>query len=104
MECWVCLSVAGEKRICPGPAIYEGRYWMVEHAYPAKMKGWLVLVLKRHAEALHELSAEEFAELADVQRRTVALAHAAFGSQKEYVMCLAEGAHFHHIHVHVVAK
>ena len=57
MECWTCKSNLGEKRISPGPTIYEGKYWLVEHAYPIKMIGWLVIVLKRHAEALHELTA-----------------------------------------------
>ena len=69
MECWTCKSNTGEKRISPGPTIFEGEYWLVEHAYPVKTIGWLVIVLKRHAEALHELTPEEFAELAQIQAR-----------------------------------
>ncbi len=41
-------SLSGEQRISPGPTIYESRYWLVEHAYPCRMLGWLVIVLKRH--------------------------------------------------------
>jgi diadenosine tetraphosphate (Ap4A) HIT family hydrolase len=67
MECLSCRSISGEKRISPGPVIYEGTYWLVDHAYPTSHLGWLVIVLKRHAEALHELSREEFAELAEIQ-------------------------------------
>jgi diadenosine tetraphosphate (Ap4A) HIT family hydrolase len=59
MECLTCESNTGEKRISPGPTIYEGNYWLVEHAYPVKTIGWLVIVLKRHAEALHELTPED---------------------------------------------
>ena len=103
MECLSCLSLSGERRISPGPAIYEGMYWIVDHAYPCRMKGWLVLVLKRHAEALHELRREELAELADLQLRTARLLHAELDCEKEYVMCIAEGAGFQHVHVHMVA-
>jgi|SRR5215216_4255221 len=67
MECWTCKSNTGEKRISPGPTIFEGKYWLVEHAYPVKAIGWLIIVLKRHAEVLHELTAEEFTELAQIQ-------------------------------------
>jgi hypothetical protein len=51
MECLTCKSNSGEQRISPGPTIYEGEYWFVEHAYPVKRLGWLVIVLKRHEEA-----------------------------------------------------
>lgn len=104
MECLTCLSNAGVRRISPGPTIYEGHYWFLEHAYPTALKGWLVIVLKRHAEALHELTAEEFAELAAIQARATALLHTFLDCEKEYVMCLAESEGFYHIHVHVIPK
>lgn len=47
--CFTCLSNSGEKRISPGATIYEGQYWLVEHAYPVRRTGWIVIVLKRHA-------------------------------------------------------
>lgn len=103
-ECWSCLANAGVRPISPGPRIYEGRYWNLEHAYPTRLKGWLVLVLKRHAEALHELSSEEFAELTTLLGRATGLLREILGCQKEYVMCLAEAEHFHHVHVHVVPR
>ncbi len=104
MECWTCLANSGERRISPGPTIYEGRYWLLEHAYPTQLKGWLVIVLKRHVEALHALTFEEFAELAAIQARATKLLHEVLDCEKEYVMCLAEAEHFHHIHVHVAPK
>lgn len=77
---------------------------MVDHAYPAAYPGWLVIVLKRHAEALHELSFDEFRELADLQYGAVqALSHI-FSSSKEYVMAFGEGDGFAHLHVHVVPR
>ncbi len=102
--CLVCQSLSGEKRISPGPPLFTGRYWMVEHAYPVKMTGWLVIVLKRHAEALHELEDAEFEELAALQKRCAQALHDTFGCAKEYAICLAESQGFKHLHYHVVAR
>jgi diadenosine tetraphosphate (Ap4A) HIT family hydrolase len=102
--CWTCRSNSGKQRISPGQTIYEGNYWFVEHAYPVKQKGWIVIVLKRHAEALHELTTEEFMELGSIQARITTLLHETLKSQKEYVSCYAEKEHFQHIHFHVFAK
>lgn len=104
MECCTCKSNSGEKRISPGPTIWEGEYWLVEHAYPVQMIGWLVIVLKRHAEALHKLSPEEFAELAQIQASLIPILHEELHSEKEYVVCYAEMQGFHHIHFHVFAR
>ena len=104
MECYTCLSVSGERRISPGPPVFRGEWWDVEHAYPCGMAGWLVLVLKRHVEALHELSGEEFAELGPLVERTVRALREELGCKKEYVACFAEAAHYNHVHVHVVAR
>lgn len=104
MECWTCKSNTGEKRISPGPTIFEGKYWSVEHAYPVKVIGWIVIVLKRHAEALHELTAEEFAELAQIQAKLAPLLHKELNCEKEYISCYAEMEHFRHIHFHGFAK
>jgi diadenosine tetraphosphate (Ap4A) HIT family hydrolase len=104
MECWTCKSNTGEKRISPGPTIFEGQYWLVEHAYPVKTIGWLVIVLKRHVEALHELTTEEFAELAPVQAKLTKALFEELHCEKEYISCYAEAEHFYHIHFHVFAK
>jgi len=104
MDCWTCRSISGEKRISPGPTIFEGEYWLVEHAYPVKLKGWLVIVLKRHAEALHEITGDEFAELANIQSKSTRILFEELHCQKEYISCYAEKEHFHHIHFHVFAK
>ena len=104
MECMTCKSNTGEKRISPGPTIFEGEYWFVEHAYPVKITGWIVIVLKRHAEALHELNAEEFVELAQIQSKLIHFLHEELHSEKEYISCYAEMEGFRHIHVHIFAK
>jgi diadenosine tetraphosphate (Ap4A) HIT family hydrolase len=104
MECLTCKSNSGEQRISPGPTIYEGEYWLVEHAYPVKRVGWIVIVLKRHAEALHDLSAAEFTELGRLQSQVTRFLFEELHNQKEYVSCYGEAEGFPHIHFHVFAK
>jgi diadenosine tetraphosphate (Ap4A) HIT family hydrolase len=104
MDCYTCRSISGEDRISPGPAIYEGHYWLLEHAYPTRLKGWLVIVLKCHAEALHELTREEFTELGELQTLAVRLLHETLDTAKEYSVCFAEKEGFQHIHFHIVAR
>ena len=43
LDCSTCRSISGERRISPGPTVYGGRYWLIEHAYPTRLKGWLVI-------------------------------------------------------------
>ena len=50
------------------------------------------------------MTAEEFAELGAIQARATRLLFKVLDCEKEYVMCLAEGKGFHHIHVHIVPK
>ena len=104
MDCLSCRSISGEKRISPGPFIYEGTYWLVDHAYPTAHLGWLVIVLKRHAEALHELSREEFAELAEIQYKLAQVMGKNPHIEKEYIACFSEAPGFNHIHVHFVPR
>lgn len=104
MECLSCLSLQGIQRISPGSYIYEGLSWVVDHAYPTSLKGWLVIVLKRHVEALHDLTHEEFRELADIQYRLAQVMRSRASIEKEYMMCFSEAEHFHHVHIHFVAK
>ena len=104
VDCYTCRSISGERRISPGPTIYEGRYWLIEHAYPTRLKGWLVIVLKRHVGTLHELTREEFIELGELQALAVRMLHEELDCAKEYVACFAEAEHFQHIHFHIIAK
>lgn len=104
MDCLTCLNLSGERRISPGPFIYTGTYWIIDHAYPTTHLGWLVILPKRHIEALHELTKEEFQELAEIEYKLVQAMHTDPSIQKEYLMCFAEGEGFHHVHIHVVPR
>lgn len=104
MTCLACKSITGQKRISPGPIICEGKYWIVDHAYPTGLLGWLVIVLKQHKEALHELTQNEYIELSILQEKLIAQLHLELNCEKEYVACFAEGEGFKHIHFHIIPK
>ena len=103
-DCPVCRSNEGIERISPGMPIYEGDSWIVEHAYPTYLLGWLVIVLKRHAEALHDLSREEGEELGRLQWAVAKTLAAETGCLKEYTIFFAEVPRFSHVHVHMVPR
>lgn len=84
--------------------IYRGKYWDVAHAYNSSYLGWLVLVLRRHAEAIAELSADEAQELGGLLRRVSLALTRELGCKKTYVMQFAESAEHPHVHFHVVAR
>lgn len=104
IECLTCKSLKKEISLSPGEVIYEGHYWQIEHAYPTEVQGWLVCVLKRHAEVLHEVTAEEFRELHKLQTACIQALHKKLQSRKEYIACFAEGKGFNHIHIHIIAR
>lgn len=104
LDCRVCRSLSGQEPISPGPAIHDGCFWRLEHAYPTRLAGWLVIILKRHAEALHELTLEEFQEWSQIQARAVKLLHRETGCRKEYVAFFAEKEGFNHVHIHLIPR
>lgn len=103
-KCLSCLSNSGVKRINPGEIIYEGNYWLAEHVYPTGLSGWLVIVLKRHIEKLHELTLEEWIELGEINYRLSGALKTILNTEKEYSCCFAEMEGFRHIHFHLIPK
>jgi len=104
MHCYSCDANSGAKRISPAATIFEGRYWLLEHAYPTSLGGWLVVVLRRHCENLHELSRSEWIELAEIQYLAIAAMKDLFVIDREYVCCFAEKEGFKHLHFHLIPK
>jgi len=103
-DCPVCLANAGTERISPGAPIYEGEFWVVEHAYPSALLGWLVIVLKRHAEALHDLTCAEGKELGLLQWAVAHALKSTTSCRKEYSIFFAEMPRFSHVHFHMVPR
>lgn len=103
-DCWSCAHLLGLREVSRAPRIFEGEYWNVEHVPETSLAGWTVIVLKRHASALHELSAAEFEELGKLMPALVNALHLCLSPAKEYVMQLAESDHFRHVHFHIVPR
>lgn len=104
IPCITCGSLDGKISLTPGGVIFSGTHWQIEHANPTSIKGWLVCILKRHANALHELDGYEFTELAKLQRIATLALHEVLQSEKEYAVCFAESEGFQHIHFHIIAR
>jgi diadenosine tetraphosphate (Ap4A) HIT family hydrolase len=104
VECLSCRAVAGEIVLTNAPRLELDQHWRIEHAHPVAVAGWLVLVLRRHARALHELTDAESAALGRWLTVVPKALHHATGSELEYVMQFAEDEGFHHIHVHLIAR
>ena len=105
-ECLSCqlISKRDEGASPSWDNMYRSDYWDVVHAYNTSYLGWLVLVARRHIEALDALT---FAEAADMGAliREVSLALARHtGCQKTYVMQFAESAEHPHVHFHIVPR
>jgi diadenosine tetraphosphate (Ap4A) HIT family hydrolase len=103
-SCLSCQATRGMIRLSPAPRILETKHWVIEHAGSVSVKGWLVLVVKRHCTALHELTEAEMVELGKLTRFISRALHAILKTEKEYLMQFAEGAGFPHVHVHIVAR
>ena len=103
-ECLSCKSLSGEKRISPAITIYQNASWTVEHAYPTGLPFWLVIVLREHKEAMHELNEAEFQDLLSIQKRAVKILRKLTGCKKEYIIVMCEGEGFQHLHVHIIPR
>jgi diadenosine tetraphosphate (Ap4A) HIT family hydrolase len=82
--------------------IHRTQYWDVVHSYNTSLLGWLVLVLRRHAAAIAELTEAEAVELGQLQRRVSQALHEATGCAKTYVVQFAEHPQHPHVHFHVI--
>lgn len=85
-------------------SIYRGDYWDLVHAYNTSWLGWLVLVLRRHVEAIADLSPGEAQELGALLRQVSQALKKQTGCSKTYVMQFAESASHPHVHFHVVPR
>lgn len=84
--------------------IYRSDYWDVVHAYNTSYLGWLVLVARRHIEALDEMTSDEASDLGALIREVSLALKRHTGCQKTYVMQFAESADHPHVHFHIVPR
>jgi len=104
--CHTCALVAARDTGAAPPwdNIHRTPYWDVVHAFNTSLPGWLVLVARRHIEAIDELTDEEAAELGVLLRRSSAALREITGCVKTYVMQFAEAEGHSHVHFHVVPR
>lgn len=103
-QCRTCQSVQGKISLTNAPRILETTHWLIEHIHPTSIRGWLVLVLRRHARALHHLTPAESAEFGRLLPLICQSLHHLLQTEHEYVLQFAEAKEFHHVHVHVIAR
>lgn len=84
--------------------IHRTQYWDIVHSYNTALPGWLVIVARRHIEALHELTPDEAAELGALIRGVSVALREVTGCLKTYVVQFAEAAEHPHVHFHVVPR
>ena len=103
-NCISCRVVRGKVRLSEVPRILETKHWVIEHGASVSIRGWLVLVLKRHCTAVHDLTEEEIVEFARIARIISQGLHAILKTEKEYVIQFSEGVGFPHLHIHIIAR
>lgn len=103
-ECLACQARAGKLQLNPAPEIYRGKHWIVKHIHPTDILGWVVVATREHRHALHDLTNEEWAEMARVLPALCSSLHELTGSEKEYLAQFAEASGFNHVHVHVIPR
>jgi diadenosine tetraphosphate (Ap4A) HIT family hydrolase len=84
--------------------IYRTQHWDVVHSYNTALPGWIVLVARRHIEAVADLSQAESVELGLLITRTSQALAEVTGCVKTYVIQFAEAAEHPHVHVHIVPR
>ena len=105
-SCKSCqLMVArDEGRAPPWDRIYRREYWDLVHAYNTSVLGWPVLIVRRHIEALDEMTFAEAADLGALLREVSLSLKRRTGCSKTYVMQFAESPAHPHVHFHVVPR
>ena len=85
-------------------SIHRTQYWDVVHSYNTSLVGWLVLVSRRHIEAIADLTPDEAAECGTLLRQTSIALQKVTGCAKTYVFQFAEHPEHPHVHFHVVPR
>jgi diadenosine tetraphosphate (Ap4A) HIT family hydrolase len=101
-----CVSCAAEAQpdLPPRDRIYVGPHWRAAHAFGTALRGWLVVLPRRHVLALDELTGAEASGLGPLLRALTAALREVTGCDKTYVALFAEAEGFGHVHFHVIPR
>lgn len=105
-DCKTCkmLSVRDLGNAPLWDCIYRTNYWDVVHSYNTSLEGWLVLVARRHIEAVAELTFDEAAELGVLLQKVSNALQQVVACKKTYVIQFAEHPEHPHVHFHVIPR
>ena len=84
--------------------VFDDGLWRVAHAFSSSLPGWLVVVARRHVTAMAQLTPAEAAALGRLLVATARVVERTRAARKAYLLFLAEGTGFEHLHVHVVPR
>ena len=104
MDCYSCRQDARFDRLPPRERVAADEHWRVAHDFGTTLPGWLVLVPRRHATSIAELTDDEAATLGAWQVRLSRALGEVTGCLKTYVMQFAEKDGFAHVHFHIVPR
>lgn len=105
-ECRTCeLLARRDAGVAPAwDCIVRSRWWDVVHCDSTALKGWLVLVVRRHVASVAGLTDDEAAVLGPLVRDVSRALHELLDCEKTYVVQFAESAVHRHVHVHVIPR
>lgn len=83
--------------------LYMDEHWRVTHGW-SSLPGWLIVISRRHAASLSELSSEEMEQLGPILRAASVALHEIVRCEKTYVMLFAEAEGHQHVHFHIVPR
>jgi len=105
-QCKTCeLITRRDKETAPfWDCIHRTQFWDVVHSYNTALPGWIVLVVRRHIEAIAELTDDEAIDLGVLIRRVSVVLKEVTGCVKTYVIQFAEMAEHSHVHFHIIPR
>ena len=103
-DCISCQAIRASKRINKVPRVMETKNWVVEHGYPTSIRGWMVIMPKRHVVAVHELTRDEMEEFGDLLQAVCLGQHELYETEKEYFVQYSEGEGYSHLNIHIVPR
>jgi diadenosine tetraphosphate (Ap4A) HIT family hydrolase len=103
LDCHICELNAGVAELPLRERLHVNDHWRVAHGW-SSLPGWLIIALRRHAESLDELTADEAASLGPVLRAASFALKQVVACRKTYVMLFAEHPRYAHVHIHLVPR
>ncbi|WP_328551407.1 MULTISPECIES: HIT family protein [unclassified Streptomyces] len=103
-DCYACGREAEFDDLPPRERVAHDQLWRVAHVFDTAVRGWLVLLPRRHVVAVHDLTAAEATALGVWQVRLSQALRSVTGCLKTYVVQFAEAEGFAHVHFHIVPR